>query len=186
MHGKLKPKGCSLTRLHVRVTSAAASRGRLTGAGIDVAASIGRSGLKAIKREGDGASPRGAFRVLGGWYRADRFRSRPISGVPLSPLPPDAGWCDDPADRNYNRPVRRPYPAGHEAMWRDDGVYDVVLVLDVNLRPRVKRGGSAIFFHLMRSDGGPTAGCVAVARRDMLKILPRLGRQTRIVFGRGG
>lgn len=183
MHGKLKPKGHSLKQLHVRVTSAAASRGRLVGAGIDVAAAIGRSGLTAVKREGDGASPRGAFRVLGGWYRADRFRAPPPSGVPMAPLPVDMGWCDDPSDRNYNRPVRRPYPASHETMWREDGLYDVVLVLDVNFRPRLKRGGSAIFLHLMRPDGGPTAGCVAVARRDMLKMLPRIGARTRIVVG---
>jgi len=183
MHGKLKPKGRSLTRLHVRVKSAAASRARLVGAGVDVGASIGRAGLTALKREGDGGSPRGAFRVLGGWYRADRFRSRPLSGLKLVPLKQDMGWCDAASDRNYNHPVRRPYPASHEAMWRDDGLYDIVLLLDINLRPRVKGGGSAIFFHLRRDDLGPTAGCVAVARRDMLKLLPRLSSRSRIVIG---
>lgn len=183
MHGKLKSKATSLTRLHVRVTAPARKAGRLVGGGFDVAASIGRSGLTALKREGDGASPRGSFRILGGWYRADHFRSRPLSGLKLRPLAPDMGWCDDACDRNYNRPVRRPYPASHEAMWRDDGLYDIVLLLDINLRPRVKKGGSAIFFHLRRDDRGPTAGCVAIARRDMLKLLPRLTSRSRIVIG---
>jgi L,D-peptidoglycan transpeptidase YkuD (ErfK/YbiS/YcfS/YnhG family) len=183
MHGKLKLKGMSITRLHVCVRSPGSSRGRLAGAGFTAPAVIGRSGLTALKREGDGASPRGQFRVLGGFYRPDRFGARPRSGIPLQPLRIDAGWCDDPADRNYNRPVRRPYPASHEHLWRDDHLYDVVLVLDVNLRPRVRGGGSAIFFHLARADAAPTAGCVAISRTDMLKLLPRLSTRTRIAFG---
>lgn len=183
MHGKLKPKGSALTRLHVRVRSPHATLGRLVAGGVDMAAAIGRSGLTALKREGDGASPRGRLRIVGGFYRSDRFRVRPRSGVPLLPLRPDDGWCDDAADRNYNRPVRRPYPKSHEAMWRDDHAYDVVLVLDFNLRPRIRGGGSAIFFHLARAGFGPTAGCLALSRADMLKLLPRLSTRTSIVFG---
>lgn len=183
MHGKLKPKGPAITRLHVRVRSAHATRGRLIGGGVDMKAAIGRSGLTALKREGDGASPRGAFRITGGFYRPDRFRTRPRAGIPLVPLRSDDGWCDDPADRNYNRPVRCPYPRSHEAMWRSDHVYDVVLVLDFNLRPRIRAGGSAIFFHLARPGFRPTAGCLAVSRADMLRLLPRLSTRTVIVFG---
>lgn len=183
MHGKLKPKGAALTRLHVRVRSPQRTFGRLVGGGVDMAAAIGRSGLTALKREGDGASPRGSFRIVGGFYRADRFGVRPRAGFPLRPLRPDDGWCDDPTDRNYNRPVRRPYPRSHEAMWREDRVYDVVLILDFNLRPRVRRGGSAIFFHLAHADFRPTAGCLAFHRADMLKLLPRLSERTVIVFG---
>lgn len=183
MHGKLKPKRSAVTLLHVRVRSDRASCGRLVGAGVDLAAAIGRSGLTARKREGDGASPRGQFRIVGGFYRPDRFRVRPRAGVPLLPLRPDDGWCDDPADRNYNRPVRRPYPRSHEAMWRDDHAYDVVMVLDFNLKPRVRGGGSAIFFHLAQADFRPTAGCLALSRADMLKLLPRLSQRTAIVFG---
>lgn len=183
MHGKLKPKGSSFTRLHVRVRSPHATLGRLVSDGIDVAAVIGRSGLTALKREGDGASPRGNFRIVGGFYRPDRFGVRPRAGIPLVPLRPDDGWCDDPADRNYNRPVHQPYPNSHETMWRSDHVYDVVLVLDVNLLPRVRGHGSAIFFHLARPDSGPTAGCLAVSRADMLKLLPRLSTRTVIAFG---
>lgn len=183
MHGKLKSKGLALTLLHVRVRSPHATLGRLVGGGVDMKATIGRSGLTARKREGDGGSPRGRFRIVGGFYRPDRFRTRPRAGFPLLPLRPDDGWCDDPADRNYNRPVHCPYPKSHEAMWRDDHVYDVVLVLDFNLRPRVRNGGSAIFFHLARPDFRPTAGCLALSRADMLKLLPRLSTRTHIAFG---
>jgi L,D-peptidoglycan transpeptidase YkuD (ErfK/YbiS/YcfS/YnhG family) len=183
MYRKPESKGRTFDLLHVRVTSPRNHHGRLVGDGIDLAATIGRSGLTALKREGDGASPIGQFRIVGGYYRPDRFATRPVAGLPLRPLRPDDGWCDDPGDRNYNRPVRRPYPASHEAMWRDDGVYDIVLVLDVNLMPRVKGGGSAIFFHLTRPDFGPTAGCLAIGRRDMLRLLPRLSTETVIAFG---
>ena len=183
MHGKLKPKGSALAHLHVCVISSHSTHGRLVGGGVDLAATIGRSGLSALKREGDWACPRGCFLIVGGFYRPDRFGSRPRAGVPLVPLRPDDGWCDDPSDGNYNRPVRRPYPRSHEAMWRVDHAYDVVLVLDFNLRPRIRGGGSAIFFHLAHADGRPTAGCLAVKRADMLKLLPRLSVRTTISFG---
>ncbi len=183
MHGKLKSKGSAVTLLHVRVKSAHATLGRLVGPGVDMAATIGRTGLTALKREGDGASPRGRFRILGGFYRPDRFRVRPRAGFPLLALRPDDGWCDDPSDGNYNRAVRCPYLGSHEAMWRADHVYDVVLVLDFNIRPRMRGGGSAIFFHLAQADFRPTAGCLAVGRADMLKLLPRLSTRTCIVFG---
>lgn len=182
MHGKLKSKGSKLTHFHVHVRSPRATVGRLVGGNWDIAAAIGRSGLTALKREGDGASPRGKFRIVGGFYRPDRFRSRPLAGFPLVPLRRNDGWCDDPLDGNYNRPVHRPYAKSHEAMWRDDHAYDVVLILDFNLRPRVRGAGSAIFFHLAQPDFRPTAGCLALRRADMLKLLPHLSMRTVIDF----
>lgn len=183
MHASSKAKSTTLAHLHVRVKSARSVRARLVGPGVDIRASIGRSGLTAMKREGDGASPRGSFRIVGGYYRPDRFLSRPASGLPLVPLKPSDGWCDAAGHPCYNRPVRRPFSASHEAMWRDDGLYDVVLVLDFNLSPRRQGRGSAIFFHLMRGDRGPTAGCVAIERQAMLRLLPRLSTRTTIRFG---
>ncbi len=144
---------------------------------------IGRSGLTAMKAEGDGASPRGRFAILRGWYRPDRFRVRPRSAVALTPMGRADGWCDAPTDRNYNRPVRLPYPASHEAMWRDDGLYDVVLALDWNMAPRARARGSAIFFHLARPGYPPTAGCVAIAAADMRRLLPRLAMSASVIFG---
>lgn len=183
-HAIVTAKRGAVTRLRVSTTCAGGRRGRLVGGGVDVPCAIGRSGVAAVKREGDGASPRGAFAVLGGWYRPDRFPVRPASGVPLRPIRRDDGWCDASADRNYNRPVRLPYPASAEAMWRDDGLYDLVLALDWNMGPRARGRGSAIFLHLARDDFAPTAGCVAVSRGAMLRLLPRLSRRTLVVFGR--
>jgi len=183
-HAIVTAKGGAITRLRVLTTGAGATRGRLVGGGVDVPCAIGRSGVGAVKREGDGASPRGGFAVVGGWYRPDRFPVRPAAGVPLRALRRHDGWCDASGDRNYNRPVRLPYPASAEAMWRDDGLYDVVLALDCNMSTRVRGRGSAIFFHLARPDLAPTAGCVAVTRAAMLRILPRLSRRTVVQFGR--
>jgi L,D-peptidoglycan transpeptidase YkuD (ErfK/YbiS/YcfS/YnhG family) len=92
----------------------------------------------------------------------------------------DAGWCDDPGDPNYNRPVKLPYGASHERLWRDDELYDVFVVLGYNDRPRKRGLGSAIFFHLADPDGRPTAGCIAVSRKDMAKILPLCGPRTKM------
>jgi L,D-peptidoglycan transpeptidase YkuD (ErfK/YbiS/YcfS/YnhG family) len=128
------------------------------------------------KREGDGATPAGAWRVRGVLYRADRVR-HPRTALAIQPMRRDDGWCDAPADRNYNRLVKHPYPGSAERLWRADGLYDVLVVLDYNERPRVRGGGSAIFVHVARPDYAPTEGCIALARRHLERLLERLGRR---------
>lgn len=169
--------------LDVRLIRPSATRGRLTGGGLDVACAVGRSGVRALKREGDGASPRGSHAILFGFYRPDRLRIRPRSSIALRPLRPDDGWCDAPGHPDYNRLVRRPFAFGHEALWRDDELYDIVLVLDWNYSRRARGRGSAIFFHLSRPGYQPTEGCVAIGRADMLRLLARIGRGTRLRLG---
>ncbi|WP_029010826.1 L,D-transpeptidase family protein [Azospirillum halopraeferens] len=131
---------------------------------------LGRGGIRADKREGDGATPAGAFPLRRVLWRADRLE-RPRTALPVRPIAPDDGWCDDPADPAYNRPVRRPYPAGHEALWRDDNVYDVIVVMGHNDEPVVPGLGSAVFLHVARPDRETTAGCVALALPDLLRLL---------------
>src|SRR3546814_288511 len=103
-------------------------------------------------------------------YRADRI-ARPVTVLPCQPIAPDDGWCDDPADPAYNRPVRLPYPARHERLTRDDHLYDLVVVLGHNDAPVVPGAGSAVFLHLARSDYGLTEGCVALALPELLEVL---------------
>jgi L,D-peptidoglycan transpeptidase YkuD (ErfK/YbiS/YcfS/YnhG family) len=168
-----------LALIHVRTRSAALKDGVLIAGSLQVPCKLGRSGRRAIKREGDGATPSGVWpmrRVLArrdawGWLR---------TGLPFRFMAPDDGWCDDPADRNYNRPVKLPYPASHEELWRKDHLYDVVVILGHNDRPRIRGGGSAVFFHLADPKGGPTAGCIAVSAKDMRKVLALCGPKTRI------
>ena len=181
-HDKLNGRSAGPT-LAVRLLSASRQRGRLIGGGLSLACAIGRSGLTADKREGDGASPRGVLTVLGGFYRPDRFGCRPPAALPLAPLRPNDGWCDAPGHAAYNRHVRLPFAASHERLWRDDHVYDIVLITDWNYTHRQRQRGSAIFFHLTEAGERPTQGCIAIARADMLKLLPRLTPGTRLVLG---
>lgn len=133
---------------------------------------IGRSGLvdAAEKREGDGASPIGAWRFKHVYYRPDRV-SKPDTSLPVSVLSEDMGWCDAPEDPNYNRLIRRPYPTSHEALWREDHVYDIIVELAHNDDPPVPHLGSAIFMHVAKPDYSPTQGCAALAIDDLLGVL---------------
>jgi L,D-peptidoglycan transpeptidase YkuD (ErfK/YbiS/YcfS/YnhG family) len=140
---------------------------------------LGRSGIRAIKREGDGATPLGRWPLRRAVYRSDHVQ-RPRTSLPLTPIRSTDGWCDAPGDNNYNRPVPFPYPASAEAMWRPDHLYDLVLILGHNDRPRVRGGGSAIFLHLARPGYRPTEGCIALSHRDARQLFARLNRRTMI------
>jgi L,D-peptidoglycan transpeptidase YkuD (ErfK/YbiS/YcfS/YnhG family) len=140
---------------------------------------LGRSGVSATKREGDGATPVGEFLLREVWYRPDRV-PLPRTGLPFRPIAIDDGWSDDPADPAYNRPVKLPHKHGHERLWREDGLYDVVVPLGYNDDPPVPGLGSAIFLHCARPDWGPTEGCVAVARDALITLLPWCGPETRL------
>ncbi|WP_246725396.1 L,D-transpeptidase [Beijerinckia sp. L45] len=149
-------------------------------AAITLTCVLGGRGIAHNKREGDKATPSGAMRVLSGYFRDDRI-ARPRCRVPLRPLKQDLGWCDDPASPLYNRPAPLPLREGHEIMWRKDGLYDVVFVLDYNLAPRRKGLGSAIFLHCAKPSLSPTLGCVALRPADMRRLLPRLARGVKVV-----
>jgi L,D-peptidoglycan transpeptidase YkuD (ErfK/YbiS/YcfS/YnhG family) len=136
-------------------------------------AAFGLGGISTEKREGDGATPAGILPLRRVLYRADRL-PRPAAPVPVEPLAPADGWCDDPAHADYNRMVVLPHPGRHEVLWRDDRIYDLIGVLGWNDAPVVRGRGSAIFLHLARPDGRPTEGCLALALPDLLAILPAL------------
>ena len=138
---------------------------------------LGRSGVRIDKREGDGATPAGRFPLRRVLYRPDRLPA-PATRLPVATLAPDDGWCDDPADAQYNRAVRLPYAARHEDMWRADALYDVVVVIGHNDAPVVAGMGSAVFMHLASTDYRPTEGCVALARQDLLDVLAGAGPDT--------
>jgi L,D-peptidoglycan transpeptidase YkuD (ErfK/YbiS/YcfS/YnhG family) len=141
---------------------------------------LGKGGLKRDKREGDGATPIGVWPMRRLLYRADRME-RPATRLPFLELEPEDGWCDDPADPAYNRPVRLPYPGRHERLWREDGVYDLIVVLGHNDDPVVPGHGSAIFLHIARPDFGPTEGCVALLRADLTRLLAEAGPGDRVL-----
>jgi L,D-peptidoglycan transpeptidase YkuD (ErfK/YbiS/YcfS/YnhG family) len=137
-------------------------------------AACGKAGVSTTKREGDHASPAGSFPLLRAFYRPDRLAA-PKTALPLAALKPTDGWCDDPVDPNYNRLVALPYPASHEDLWRDDGLYDLIVVIGYNTDPVVPGKGSAIFLHCASPDFASTEGCIAVSRDVLVPLLGLLG-----------
>lgn len=135
----------------------------------------GRKGSVPLSKggEGDEKTPLGEYQLRFGFYRADRL-PRPKSALTFHALRQDDGWCDDPSDPAYNRFVRLPYLASHEALWREDGAYDVILVMSHNDSPPQPGLGSAVFIHCRQPDHRPTLGCVALAPPDMWRLLPCL------------
>ncbi len=154
--------------------------GRLVFRGQTFRAALGRGGVRVQKQEGDGATPVGVLPLRRLLYRADRLPI-PACAVPREALAPDDGWCDAPGDPHYNRQVRLPYPGRHEELWRADALYDVIGVLGWNDDPVQRDRGSAIFLHLARPDYGPTEGCVALARPDLLLVLAQGATALRVL-----
>lgn len=175
-------KRTTVDLLRVRPCPLDRRRGRLQAGALSIPCALGRSGVTRTKREGDGASPVGRFRILVGFYRPDHG-GRPRTLLPLRPIRPNDGWCDAPGDRRYNTLVPRPYPASHEEMWREDHLYDVVLDIAWNRGPIVPGRGSAIFLHLAKPGFEPTAGCVAVPGAIVRRLLQVIGPGTRIEIG---
>lgn len=163
--------------LTVRARPGHPSKGLLNAGGLVFPCALGRGGISSNKREGDGATPLGAMRILSGYFRADRVAGK-RTRLAMTPISADLGWCEVPDDRNYNRPVKIPYGASHETMRRADRLYDFCLVLDWNVSARRRGRGSAIFFHLARPDFTPTQGCVAVTAQVMRRLLPLLSDRT--------
>lgn len=163
--------------MNLIVTPTGGHHGTLDAFGVTHACALGRAGVSTDKREGDGATPVGRFALREIRYRADRL-TLPKCGLAATPIARDDGWCDDPADPAYNRPVTHPHPGSAEHMWRDDALYDLVVILGHNDAPPVPGQGSAIFLHCARQDRdgklGETEGCIALPRDTLLALAPQL------------
>jgi L,D-peptidoglycan transpeptidase YkuD (ErfK/YbiS/YcfS/YnhG family) len=165
--------------IRVRRLPGSRSRGVLVFGHQAVPVVLGRTGIRANKFEGDGATPRGRFRLVRLWWRADRSQ-RPLTRLPARRIDPHLAWCEESGDRRYNRPFRRRASEPGDRLWREDRLYDFVIELDHNTRPRVKRRGSAVFVHVARPDRTPTAGCVALDAAALRRLLARVSARTRI------
>jgi L,D-peptidoglycan transpeptidase YkuD (ErfK/YbiS/YcfS/YnhG family) len=172
----------TLEIIRVRARPGHRSRGWLVAGPIALPVALGRGGIKADKREGDGSTPRGAFRPKRLWWRADRA-IRPRTRLPTRRIRKDDGWCEDPTDRRYNRPIRLAPKDSGDRLWRQDALYDFIVELDHNTRPRIAGRGSAVFVHVARAGLTPTAGCIALAAPALRGLISRIGPGTRIVIG---
>jgi L,D-peptidoglycan transpeptidase YkuD (ErfK/YbiS/YcfS/YnhG family) len=170
-----------LKTLSVRAAPGSRTRGLLMAGPWMVPVALGRGGILANKREGDGATPRGTFRLKRLWWRADRD-PRPETVLPLRKITADDAWCEDPADRRYNRPIKVPPGAPGDRLRRGDHLYDFIIEIDHNTRPRIARRGSAVFIHVARPDLAPSAGCVTLPKARLRGLLRQIGPNTRIVI----
>ena len=172
----------AISLIRVRPAAGNRRRGWLTAGDLIIPVALGRGGIRANKREGDGATPKGIFRPRRLWWRADRS-PRPQTLLPTRAIGACDAWCEDPTDRRYNRPFQiRPDESG-DRLRRIDHLYDFIIEIDHNADPVVRWRGSAVFIHLAATGFSPTAGCVAMARTAMLRLLNRLGPSSRIVIG---
>jgi L,D-peptidoglycan transpeptidase YkuD (ErfK/YbiS/YcfS/YnhG family) len=168
--------------IRIRATQGNRSEGVMLVRGQVIPVTLGRGGILTNKHEGDGGTPRGIFHPLRLWWRRDRT-ARPRTSLPSRAIGPTDAWCEDPADRRYNRNIHVATEAAGDRLMRADHLYDYIVEIDHNTRPRISGRGSAVFIHLARENFGPTAGCVGLKRNDMLRLLEKLTRRTRIVVG---
>jgi L,D-peptidoglycan transpeptidase YkuD (ErfK/YbiS/YcfS/YnhG family) len=170
-----------ITHLHIFAISDRARNGWLVRGNLRYPCLLGKKGRTTFKREGDGKSPRGRWRLLKLYFRPDRtvgVRSQ----LPTTRLRPSDGWCDAPQDAAYNRRVQLPFSASHESLWRKDNAYDLLVTTDHNVRPRKRGAGSAIFLHLIRDGAEFTEGCIALRKRDLKHILATCSKRTYMVI----
>ena len=169
----------TLDTILVRAKPGQRTRGWLMAGPLALPVALGRGGIQANKREGDGGTPRGTFRPRRVWWRADRA-ARPRTLLPVRRIRGNDGWCEDPRDRHYNQPVRLMPDHPGDRLKRADHLYDLIVELDHNTRPRIAGRGSAVFIHVARERFGPTAGCVALEAKTLRRLIGRLGPRTRI------
>jgi L,D-peptidoglycan transpeptidase YkuD (ErfK/YbiS/YcfS/YnhG family) len=144
---------------------------------------IGKNGFtQGERKEGSLTTPQGRFALRECWYRADRVHVPPATALPQRVINQDDGWCDDATHPLYNRPVRLPFAASHEKLWREDGMYDIIVPLGFNDNPVIAGRGSAIFLHIAKPDYSPTEGCVALALEDMQTLLAALAPEAHILI----
>jgi len=141
---------------------------------------LGRAGIVVDKREGDGATPVGAFPLRRLLFRQTRIAD-PKTGLPRNALEKDDGWCDAPTDPHYNQAVKLPYGASCESLWRSDHLYDLIVILGHNDDPIQAGFGSAIFLHCAQADYAPTEGCVALSTEDLLNLLVSCRQDDRLI-----
>jgi L,D-peptidoglycan transpeptidase YkuD (ErfK/YbiS/YcfS/YnhG family) len=169
----------SLNHIRIKARPGRKAQGWLLAEGRAIPVALGRTGILADKREGDGGTPRGRFRPKRLWWRAD-LMPRPRTLLPARRIGPDDAWCENPRDQRYNQAFRRSASEPGDRLARADGLYDMIIELDHNTRPRIAGRGSAVFIHVARPAFAATAGCVALRHRDLQRLLGRISPKTRI------
>jgi L,D-peptidoglycan transpeptidase YkuD (ErfK/YbiS/YcfS/YnhG family) len=140
---------------------------------------LGKAGIKKKKKEGDNITPEGTFKIIKVYYRPDKIKNF-VTSIKKKKIKKNIGWCDDPVSNSYNKEIKLPSRFGHEKLYRKDNLYDLILVLNYNINPIINNKGSAIFIHIAKKNYEPTAGCIALKKRDLLELLKNIKKNTKI------
>jgi L,D-peptidoglycan transpeptidase YkuD (ErfK/YbiS/YcfS/YnhG family) len=141
--------------------------------------SVGKAGIKNKKKEGDNITPKGIFKLLKLYYRADKIKKIDTELKKIK-IKKNMGWCDDPKSRHYNKVIKIPNNFSYEKLYRNDNIYDLIIVLSYNISPTIKNKGSAIFMHIAKDKYLPTQGCIALKKIHLIKILKEIKLNTLI------
>ena len=131
---------------------------------------LGKAGIGEKKKEGDFITPKGKYKIIKVYYRADRIK-KIKTNFRLYQIKKNLGWCDDPLSKNYNKLIKLPSKFGHEKLYRKDKLYDLILILNYNFKPIIKNKGSAIFIHIANKNYKKTMGCIGLKKKDLIFIL---------------
>ena len=156
--------------------------GYLNYKGIKFRCALGKNGIRKKNKEGDNITPKGIYKIKTVYYRQDRIKKLSTS-INSKKIKKNMGWCDDPKSADYNQLVNLPNNYNSEKLYRNDNIYDLIVVLDYNMNPTVKNKGSAIFIHIAKKNYTPTKGCIALSKIDLLEILNKINKKTKIKIG---
>ena len=142
---------------------------------------LGKAGIGKKNKEGDNITPKGNFKILKIYYRKDRLK-KITSKFKIIKITRNMGWCDDPNSKKYNQLINLPTNCKYEKLYRKDNVYDLVIVLDYNIKPTIKNKGSAIFIHVARQNYKKTAGCIALKKNHLKKLIKTIEKNTKVII----
>jgi L,D-peptidoglycan transpeptidase YkuD (ErfK/YbiS/YcfS/YnhG family) len=140
---------------------------------------LGKAGIKKKEKEGDNVTPKGIFKIISIYYRPDRIKNI-ITTVKKIKIKKNIGWCDDPNSHFYNQQISLPNKFGHEKLYRNDSLYDLILVLNYNVNPIIKNKGSAIFIHIAKKNYKKTKGCIALKKKHLIELVLKIKKNTKI------
>ena len=141
--------------------------------------SLGKNGISDKKKEGDGITPRGTFKLTKLFYREDKIKNI-RSKIKKGKIKKNMGWCDDSKSHLYNQQIKLPNKYSHEKLFRNDNLYDLILVLNYNINPTIKHKGSAIFIHITKNSYKKTKGCIALKKENLIELISKIKKNTKI------
>ena len=142
---------------------------------------LGEHGISEKKKEGDKITPKGIYKIVNVYYRQDRIK-KISSKLKLIKIKKNMGWCDDPDSKNYNKLIKVPTKYSYEKLFRNENIYDLIIVLNYNMNPVIKNKGSAIFIHVAKKKYNKTAGCIALKKKHLTKLIEKINKRTKVAI----